>query len=340
MSIWIINLGIILVALIIAYIVASVGTIDTDEVGLLKFWGKPIMHLSPGPYFAPLGILQVDKEQGTEFQDELPSDPEKIFRDEDTKPVPAGMFPPIRVKFGQPLPKSKEDPALWVLLKGDPYNVAMVAEVVPVVSWRIVDMKKFRAVLGTVHNARKILGDKCVEVFNDEFARITPAKASLGLAVTSQKMEDVLMAEARKGNWGIKITDAYIKPFGFSHHLNKAVVGVKIADQESQALVIRSAGDAQVTINTAEAKATEKVLAAAARQRELLATGLATPKGSKTIIGVDGKPFTFEEIQLLPDANTVANTEAIKALKDVKGTVVLGSGVTPTINVDEKKGWS
>lgn len=319
-----VNTGLVLLALIVAYLIFSFGIIDADEVGLLKFLGKPIKHLNSGLYVAPAGFFSVDRETGTKFQDELPADAEHIFHNEDVQIVPSGMFPPIRIKFGGPLPEELEDQALWPLLKDDPYNYAMVVEVTPVVAWRITDMVVFRQRLGTPENCRKNLTDKCIAIFGDEFAKMTPAKATLKLRETSQNLENILAEEVKDG-WGIKIVDAYIKPLGFSHALNISVVGVKIADQNGKAAVIKT-----------EAEAKSILVTAAAEQKRVLATGLATPQGSKKIKGLDGQEFEFEEIELLPDAVTRTNAEAIRALKDVKGTVVLGSGATPVIDVNKK----
>lgn len=296
----------IVLGFVVAYIIFSFGTVKADEVAMLSFFDRPVRNLHKGLYFAPWGIYSVKKERGTEFQDELPADPENIFRQDDKEKVPPGMFPPIRVKFGSPDPNDPEP------LKSDPYNIAMVAEVVPVVSWRIEDPCTFFQVLGSVENCKKILTDKAVEVFGDEFSRVTPAKASLELAVNSQKLENKLVAETTGGRWGIKVTDAYIKPFIFSHGLNTAVVEVKIADQAARATVI-TAGAERVK-RREEATGTAEgvlVLSDADRQR-LIRTGLAKADASGNIT------------ELVPEANVKAIAEALGGLKNVKGTLVLG----------------
>ncbi|MGH7250060.1 MAG: hypothetical protein ACREGC_03730, partial [Minisyncoccia bacterium] len=124
-----VSVGEVLLALTLAYLIFSLGKVNIGQVGVLLHFGKPVKNLEAGLYFAPAGIYTVEKELGTIFEDELPADPEKIFREDDKVPVPKGMFPPIRVKFGQP--KDDDDEGL----KQDPYNVAMVAEVVPFVLW-------------------------------------------------------------------------------------------------------------------------------------------------------------------------------------------------------------
>jgi len=297
-----VNPGWIVMGIVLAYAIFSVGTVRVDETAALFKFGKPIKDLDKGLYFAPVGIFSVEKEAGTVFQDELPADPEKIFREDGR--VPEGMFPPIRVKFGQP------DPA-DTALADDPYNVAMVAEVVPVVSWHITSLIEFRRVMGSIENCRKIMADKATEVFSDDFAQKTPAKAMLALDATSQRLEAKLAADT--AGWGIVINDAYVKPIVFSHPLNTAVVNVSIAREGAKAAVLEANGKGQAVERAADAE-----------KARLIRTGLAK---------VD--PATGNIIELVPDANTRVNAEAVKELAKLSGTLVLGRDVTPVINVQK-----
>lgn len=220
-------IGAALAALELLYFVFSFGTIKATEVGMLTYFDKPIRDLEKGLYFAPLGIYGVEKEIGTIFQDELPSDPERIYRGDGN--TPAGMFPPIRVKFGQ------ADPA-DILLQDDPYNVPMVAEVPVVVEWQITSLTTFRKQIGTVENARRMFADKATSVFGDRFANMTPAKAALGLAQISQELENKLKDELT--DEGVSVRDAYVKPLIFSHELNTSVVNVSISGQKAKAYTL------------------------------------------------------------------------------------------------------
>jgi regulator of protease activity HflC (stomatin/prohibitin superfamily) len=308
-----INLGWVLLALVVAYLVLSFSTTKQDEIGMMTFFDRPIKNLKKGSglYFAPIGIISVKKERGTVFQDELPADPEKIFRDDGK--VPDKMFPPIRVKFGQPGPTDIPNPdPVDVALKDDPYNVAMVAEVVPVVSWHIEDAITFFGVMGSIENCRKILADKAIELFGEKFANITPAKAALTLNDTSRELEVVLKKEAETGGWGVMINDAYVKPIIFTHKLNDSVIGVSVAQQNAKAKV-----------HDAEGSAKTVKIAAKAEKKRLTTTGLAKTDKDGNIT------------ELVPDANVRINAEAIKELAKVTGTLVLGSNVTPVINVQK-----
>jgi regulator of protease activity HflC (stomatin/prohibitin superfamily) len=189
--------------------------------------------LEPGLYFAPLGFYSVVKYKGTEHNDELPASPEKIYRGEGD--VPDGMYAPIRIKFGQPLPSDPDD------LKDDPYHFAMVTEVVPVVRWKITDPIIFIQTMGTEENCREILTDKTIAIFGDELSKMTPAKALLELHDISQTLENLLRAETL--NCGFDIIDAYLKPFSFSKKLNEAVLEVPKAERLARATVIKAKAD-------------------------------------------------------------------------------------------------
>jgi len=285
--------GAALLALLVLWAVSSFGTVKVDEVAAMFFFDAPVQDLNPGLYFAPLGIFSVKKESRNLIQDELPDDPQNIFREEGA--MPQGMFPPFRIKFGSP------DPA-DILLTGDPYNIAMVAEVSAVVSWRITSAIDFFREMGNRDNARKILADKTQEVFGNEFSQHTPAKALLTLSKTSERLEKSLQDETL--HLGIRIDDAFVKPFIFSHELNTAVVGVSVADQK------------------AKAYSTEQKAIVEWRKKYLVETGLATVDAAGNITG------------LVPDANVKVGADALKELAKITGTLVLGGeGATPFFNI-------
>jgi regulator of protease activity HflC (stomatin/prohibitin superfamily) len=298
--------GWVLLGLVGAYLIFSFGTLKVGEVGMMTAFGDPIGDIKTGLYFAPALIVHVSKEVGTVFQDELPAEPEKIFRDDGI--VPTGMFPPIRVKFGQPS-SDPNDP-----LKDDPYNVAMVAEIVPVVNWHIKSLTTFRQVMGTVANCRKIMADKATEIFADDFAKKTPAMAMLALEKISERLQGVLVSQT--DTWGIGVNTAYVKPIIFSHPLNTAVIGVSVARETAKAGILLATGEKTQKIERATGDAEAVRLAAAAERDRLVETGQATADASGKIK------------KLVPDAKTKAQTDALKALKDVKGTVVLGNATT------------
>ena len=299
------ELGALVLGLDAAYLVFSLTVLTGTEQGAREELGKPTGKVGPGLHYTPFLLVKIWRYPLGSQQDELPGEPEQIFREDDKKPVPKGMFPPNRVKFGQPRVKDDPgyDPAIDDRLVGDPYNVAMVAEVPVVVDWEIIDPVAFRRVYRTIENCRKILKDKALGVLNDKFATMTPARALVDLETTSEEVEAELKEQAEKAKGGIKINDAYAKPFIFSHPLNTAVVGVQIADREAEADVRRAEG----------------------KRKSMLKTGLARKREGAE-----------DEIDLLPDASTKAWTDAVKELAKTTGTVVIGPGVLPTVDVNRR----
>ncbi|MFA5778286.1 MAG: SPFH domain-containing protein [Candidatus Paceibacterota bacterium] len=317
-----VNAGAILLALVLAYLVFSFVTVKTDEVGMVEVFGKPVSDLGPGLCFAPALVSKVSKESANLFQFELPAEPEKIFRKEDVEAVPAGMYPPNRIKFGSPDPNEEEP------LKSDPYNIPMVADVVVVVSGRVKSLVRFKRTYGSLENLRKILSDRAVEACGVQFSKVTPAKALLSLKKTNDDLRDILQKEItqhgedEKGG-GFEFGDAYVKPFTFSHGLNKAVTGVKEAKLKAEAVSSTADGEKEKLEKEAAGTAAGIRAIADANKHRLLATGLAIADKNGDII------------ELVPDANVRVQTEAVKALKDVKGTVVLGN---PNVMLGIKKG--
>lgn len=307
-------LGWVLLGLEVVYLINSFGTIkgEEGELAALYILGKPIMNLGPGPYFRPALISSIRREKSTITQSELPSDPENIYRGDDLPP--AGKFPPIRVKFGPPNP-------LDVNLKGNPYNIECVEEVVPVVGWRLNNIVDFALTVGDNQNCLKMLSDIVVEICGKILADKTPAKASLMLNEINKQISDGVQAQTK--GWGIEVTQAYMKPFIFSHDLNKSVEDVSRAELAAKAVVAAAKGNKEKEVLEAEGKAKAVELAANAEKLRLVQTGLAK-------VDADGNI-----IELIPDATTKANATAIAALSKVTGTVVLGPQTTPVINVSK-----
>jgi len=311
-----INIGVILLVLKVSYLILSFGTVKMGEVAVILFLGKPILEPKPGPYLALLGLMSVRKEKGTFFQDELPAEPENIFRGDGS--APDGMFSPIRVKFGMP-DKDNDDKKL----AEDPYNVAIVAEVVPVVAWRIASPIVFFEKMGTIENCKKILSDKAIETFGGDFSTMTPAKALLDLRKISQKMEKQLREATEP--WGIELKDAYVKPFNFSHSLNDAVVDVVKAEQKAKAIVKTAGAERQKRIEegigTAEAE--RLLLEARAIGIEKLAQICKTPEGQITLwMDTMAKAFEKAQYSIVPGSELFTATSGIKEMLDkIKGGI-------------------
>lgn len=319
-----INVAIIILAVELSILPFSFGTVKVDEVAAMFFFEKPIGELTSGWYLAPYGIISVKKENGAFFQDELPAEPENIFRGDG--PTPEGKFPPIRIKFGMPDKNDDE------ILKNDPYNVSIVADIVPVVAWRISNPIIFFTKMKTVENCRKILSDKSIAICGDNLSKMTPAKALLSLKSISKNLETTIRkaTESTKGSsesWGIEIKDAYLKPFNFSHALNDAVVGVVKADLKKKETIISSEGERQKKIN-------EGIGAAKAEESMLFAQAKGESKIKKLILEVER--INLEKIIQLGETENgmlVIWMETLKkALENAEYSIVPGSELFTAIS--------
>lgn len=308
-----VEFGYLILAIIISYSLLSFGTVKAHQTAAKLLFGDPIKDIGPGLYFAPLGIISVKKESGTFIQHELPCEPENIFRGEG-KP-PKGMMPPIRIKFGQPDPNDSEE------LKKDPYNVTMVAEVVPVVSYCIRSYSTFLVKMKTKENCNKHMADKAVEVFGDNFSTKTPAKALLTLFKTSQELETKLVTETR--DWGIEIADAFVKPFIFSHEFNTAVIGIPIAKQKAEAVKIAATAEKfkETEVGAGKAEALRLLLEAEALGITKLAEATKTPEGQITLwMQTMQKAFEKAQYSIVPGSDLFTSIAGVKEMLDkIKG---------------------
>ncbi|TSC70020.1 MAG: hypothetical protein CEO12_610 [Parcubacteria group bacterium Gr01-1014_46] len=309
-----INIGAVMLALETAYLVFSFGTVKVEEVAAKFCFGAPAGNLTPGLYFAPPGVMEVRKGKATQYQDELPGEPRQIFRQDDVAPVPPGMFPPIRVKFGVP---RKDDPPT---LKNDPYNIAMTAEVVPVVSWKITDATAFFTNYEDVDVFRRILEDKAIEVFGNEFSGVTPARALSTLSTTSTILQKKI--ETETANTGVQILDAYVKPFIFSHPLNTAVVRVSIAKRDAEAVRVAASAekDRLTSVGIGNANARKLMLEAEAIGIAKLAEIAKTHEGQVTLwMETMKEAFTKAQYSIVPGSEIFTAyaglSEAVKKIK-------------------------
>ena len=295
------NWGLALLYALIFYTVASCSqTVDSTELGARYFLDKPIDQVSSGFVFVPALFCTLKTDTRNVIQDELPADPEKIWRAPETGgdgKVPPGMFPPIRVTFGPPGPNDG-------IPKDDPYNMRMTAEVVPVVIWEIKDYIRFRAVVGSIKEARKQMADTAATLFNALFANMTPAAAMKGLDVHSETLRGTI--DDKVEHWGINLRTAEIKAINYSHALNTAVLSIPKATVTAKATVI-----------DAEGKKTAQILAGEGKGGAEKATLIGRTEGLKTMAS---------ELDL--KGREVLAAETARGITDNPGqkTIIVGSG--------------
>lgn len=233
------------------YAAASIRIIGPKEQGCILFLGRPWLNVSSGLTFVPLLICWLVTETRLVIQDELPAEPEKIYRGSEGDPegstVPPelqalGMKPPIRVTFSGRNQASKDAQ----IEENDPYDNRMTEEVVPVIRWRIDDFKTFLTVIGSVDEARKQMEDTCVKMFTEKLTQVSPAVALLRISDYSNDLKAAIEALVHGNDvnlgWGINIESAQIKAIRFSKTLNAAVQNVVVQERNKMAKIREGEG--------------------------------------------------------------------------------------------------
>ncbi len=235
----------IVLACIVLYGAASLRIVGPKELGCILLFGKPMKNVSSGLVFIPLLICTLVTETRLVIQDELPAEPDKIYRGSKDDPegvtVPQelqklGFKPPIRITFSDHNAESDAE----LIGKDDPYDRRLTAEVVPVVRWRINDFKMFMTTIGSVENARKQMEDTCVNTLTDVLTLISPAVALRRKEKYSGELKTKI--ETLVVSWGIFIENAQIKGINFSQKLNAAVQKVVEKEREKKANIFEGEG--------------------------------------------------------------------------------------------------
>ena len=248
------GLGTIMLCTLLLYTAASLRIVGPKELGCVLIFGRPLKNVSSGLAIVPLWICTLVTETRLVIQDELPAEPEKIYRgsegDTEGSTVPPelqalGMRPPIRVTFAGR--NEAKNTALGLNIdKDDPYDNRMTEEVVPVIRWKIGDFKTFLTVIGSVDEARKQMEDTCVKMFTEELTKVSPAVALLRISEYSTILQNAIEKLVRGDNinpgWGIHLESAQIKAIRFSKTLNVAVQNVVVQERQKKAKILEGQG--------------------------------------------------------------------------------------------------
>lgn len=285
------NWGFALILAVVLYTIASFRQLAPTELGARTLFGKPIDQVSSGFVFVPFGIVGLEVAPAIFIQDELPSDPQNIFRGDGE--VPLGKFPPIRIPFG--LPTEEND---------DPYDHRMTQEVVPVITWRIEDFVTFLTTIGSKEEARRQMEDTAVAMLTEAFAKITPAIALKELERHSDELKTAI--NDRVDGWGIELKSVKIKAINFNHELNTAILNVP-----------------QATVN---AKAS--IITAGAKKKELELLGEGAGNAEKAVL--EGRTSGLKKMatELGLTGNAVLAAETARGITNNPGqkTIIAGSG--------------
>lgn len=209
------------------YTILSFKIVGPTDLGAILLFGKPIREVSSGLSFIPFGICRLEKETRLVIQEEFPSDPEHIFREEGK--VPEGMFPPIRIPFA-------DDPK-----KDDPLGRRITAEIVPIVRYRIDDYITFLTRIGSRKEAKRQMEDATVALCMRELTKISVSEALITLQDSNSLLKK--MIDKMVEGWGINVETAQIKAIKFHHDLNKSIASLPEAKFKAKATAEIAGGE-------------------------------------------------------------------------------------------------
>ncbi len=297
--------------------------VQADEIAVRLLFSRPTDIIDSGLVFAPLFIFTLRKLPTLVVQDEVPADPQRIFRDDGTPPP--GMVPPVRIIFRDSITDDQAqrafsdeysvpdsvNPAVVHTFNADAPNDGLAsrvtAEVATIVRFRIVNGIKFIESIGSIEEAKRQIEDEVVSVEQRILPKMSVAQANLNVSWISAILLSSL--ERRTLDWGIVFESkgATIKSITVHHGLNTAI------------------GDAA----EAHFKAQETVTAAGAEQVRLTKVGKGTAVAARELAQrtLEGRAKGLKKIAdtIGVDGASAQAAEVARAVAEGGNTVVLGA---------------
>lgn len=235
------------------FIVSWFNIVGKKERGALFFFEKPLYNVDKrGLCFVPFGIATLHKELRTKFEDELPANPEKIYRvergEQDVVPIELlkeGFRPPLRITFSGLTKEELEENRKYRETGGinvdDPFEERLTVEIPGIVIWRIVDVIKFVGAIGSVEDAQKIMGDLYISVLTTILSKITLKR----FLEEKEVYDEIVEKELKKlvVGWGIEIDTASIKEKRESRELNILIQKIAEAKALKRVDALRGKGE-------------------------------------------------------------------------------------------------
>lgn len=240
------------VLIILFHFIASFRIVRVTERGAVLFFGKELYEVESGLQFIPWLICTLEKEQCTVFEDEMPTDPEKIYRAERGKPdyVPAdllekGYRPPLRVTFAgieneEGASEKQEADGDKKIKVDDPLEERLTVEVPGIVRWHIVDFIKFLKVVGDRKAAKEQMADVYISFITTELPKVTLKDFLADRSKYDEKIRVVL--DSVTEGWGIKVDTVKIKEIGISHELNIKIQTMAESRAQKRAQLLEGQG--------------------------------------------------------------------------------------------------
>jgi regulator of protease activity HflC (stomatin/prohibitin superfamily) len=347
------SIGITFLLLQAIYTFVSFQTVQMNRRVIFLFFGRYVRDVNPGIVYVPFPFCQLISVSRNIIERDLPASPENIYHGdltEGTGIVPEGKTPALRVTFAAPENEDdlsvitkvkrgdKTEEIKKTVPKDDAYYSRLTAEIEISYGFRVIDLRTFYEVIGTVDNAVADMDDHTVAGFTSRLQRVTVAEAMLKLDELADEVKRELCDYSE--GWGIDVTFARIKPFGQSHTLNTAVAGVSAARENKKAVIHTSEGEMEKLSNEGFGRANAEfdLLSARAVAQKETAKVASTP-GGQFALGINAVQRGLETARavIVPQDNLFGAVAGItELLKQFPASTPSTGGNQPAETQDVK----
>lgn len=284
------NSGPTLVLWFVLYLGLSLKTVPANEHGGAYWYGRALKRLASGLQFVPFALVQVRLVSRLVQEFQAPAEPEKVFKDDDKKPLPEGMVRAIRVLTRAP--KKGETGVL---------DHQMTVTLSFATQYAVRDILDFIANYGSFENVEKQLRDIGETTLAEAATQETPAGFIQKLPELNQTLVQKIRDRFKAS--GIEIISVRNIAPDISHEVSGVLADTPIKRAQAEQTVIAAGAERarleQEGIGTASAK---------------LATLEAQAKGRKAIADA-----------LKVSGEAVLASEAVATINEKADVVVLGT---------------
>ncbi len=246
------------VLLYATYVVLSLKVVGPDSIGCLLFFGKPIKDVGSGLCLVPFFLFRVVTEKKTILQQEIPGEPENIWRGQGQPPE--GKVPPLFITT------SDEHDGT------DALDRRMVLEPVVINRFRIESLLKFIGTIESREDAERQMADLVVSFLTTELAKRTPKKILTELGSLNVQLQ----TEMKKlvSAWGVKSEGTEVKLVEIPKTVSEALRDVPASKLRKEVTETNAAAEKKKRILEGEG-------AAEAAQRLIEARGFGAKKSAE-----------------------------------------------------------
>lgn len=304
--------GVVLLVFLIAYILASIRFVQTDEIGGIMVLERPAKEVEAGIAFVPLWLTELHTFPLSVQQTQFPADPELISKRRDAEGLLPGQVRPIRITTHAPRKPKDSD---------DMLDVQMTIEVTFAVRWQIERgdfFNFFVNIPGDGWEAKKAeinrqMRDSGETDLVEEVSKYTLGEVLKNIETLNGGLATCLQENV--GHWGILILEARMQTPDITHELNIALAGIPTARANAEATVTNAEAEKIRLTREGEGRA-------AAKRAELTAEGEGLI-GAARALEMEGQDYLALQIA----RDTVGEGDLIIGLEGVEKVIGLGKTI-------------